>query len=416
MSIMEVPEGWQLKTLNTLATVGQGGTPSRAVFDYWNGDIPWLSSGELRNNRITDSKEKITKLGLENSSTKLCPKGTILIAMTGLGLTRGRTSLLGIEACANQSCAHIILKDKQIIPKYLWLYLQSQYWIIRSVYHGSGQPGINTSMIRSWEIPFPSSVTKQKNIVQKLELILGKLEKKKTEILSLIEQNKRRIDFFEKHWLSYIINSKMEKHYQRKEWTEQLLKDVCDFYVPMRDKPQEFSGDIPWLRINEITEKYVDGRNAQFKVSQTTINEMKLRVYPIGTVLFSCSASIGTCAITKSKVVTNQTFIGIYPKTKIFNEFLYYYLLSKVPEITALGKGTTILYVSRKKFENLKIPLPSLSIQKEIVQNITNTEDKFEEQIIRFENIKENYESIIKYVNNIKLSVLNSAFSGKLIN
>ena len=416
MSQIQVPKGWELKTLDTLATVGQGGTPSRPVTEYWNGDIPWLSSGELRNNEIVDSKEKITSLGLENSSTKLCPKGTIMIAMTGLGLTRGRTALLNIPACANQSCSHIIIKDNQIIPRYLWMYLQSQYWNIRSIYHGSGQPGINTSMIRSWEIPFPKSITKQKKIVQKLEYILEKLEKKKSIILTLIEQNKKRIDFFEKYWLSYVLENKIEKHPKRNEWTVYSLKDLCDFYVPMRDKPQEFDGEVPWLRINEINKKFIDGNNAKFRVSEKTIKDMKLRVYPIGTVLFSCSASIGTCAITTNELVTNQTFIGIYPQKKLFNEFLYYYLLSKVKELIALGKGTTILYISRKKFENLKISLPSLPVQKEIVQTIINAEDKFKEHVTKFENIKENYDSKIKYVDGLRTSVLNSAFSGKLVN
>ena len=153
-------------------------------------------------------------------------------------------------------------------------------------------------------------------------------------------------------------------------WSTKPLKDMCDFFVPMRDKPQEFGGNIPWLRIDEINGKFVDGINAKFRVSEKTIKDMKLRVYPIGTVLYSCSATVGKCSITKEKLTTNQTFIGIFPKEKIFNEYLYYFLKSRIKELTNLGKGTTIAYISRKKFENLNIIFPELMKQKKLAQKL----------------------------------------------
>jgi restriction endonuclease S subunit len=185
---------WELKRLDSLATVGQGGTPSRSMPQYWSGDIPWLSSGELRNNKIIDSREKITTLGLKNSSTQLCPKGTIMIAMTGQGLTRGRTALLEIDSCANQSCAHMIVNDQQLIPEYLWLYLQSQYWNIRSIHHGSGQPGINTTMIRSWEIPLPP-IPIQKVIIKKIINANKKFKQQKTQFENIKENYGSQIKY-----------------------------------------------------------------------------------------------------------------------------------------------------------------------------------------------------------------------------
>jgi type I restriction enzyme, S subunit len=256
----------------------------------------------------------------------------------------------------------------------------------------------------------------QKQIVKKLDHILRKLEVKKKEILSLIEQNKERINFFEKNWIFYVINREIEKHPKRKEWNIHSLKTMCDFYVPMRDKPTEFDGDIPWLRIDEIKKKFTDGSNAKYRVSKKTIKDMKLRIYPIGTVLCSCSASIGTCTITTEELTTNQTFIGIFPKHTIYNEFLYYYLKANIQILRELGKGTTIPYISRKKFENLQIPCPDSLIQKQIIQNIKSAEKKFQSQKKQFENIKNNYESKIKYINHIQSSVLDSAFSGKLLN
>ena len=198
-------KNWNSKRLDSFAKVGQGGTPSRKMPQYWNGDIPWLSSGELRNNEITNSNEKITKLGLENSSTQYCPKGTVLIAMTGQGLTRGRTALLKINACANQSCAHMIVKEEEIIPEFLWLYLQSQYWNIRSIHHGSGQPGINTTMIKSWEIPLPT-LPIQKQIIQNIKSAQQKLQAQKQQFQNIKNSYESTIKYIE-HIQSSILDT-----------------------------------------------------------------------------------------------------------------------------------------------------------------------------------------------------------------
>ena len=188
-----------------------------------------------------------------------------------------------------------------------------------------------------------------------------------------------------------------------KGWNIEPLKNMCDFYVPMRDKPQKFDGDVPWLRIDEIKSKFIDGHNAKHRVSEEIIEKMKLRVYPVGTVLCSCSATIGVCAITRAEVITNQTFIGVYPKTKIFNEYLYYYLISKVKDLTKLGKGTTISYISRDKFENLNILFPPLETQKKIVQILDKKFAEWDRYKHQIESIEKQFQNTKKSLDHIKI-------------
>lgn len=208
--LTNIPSYWKVKKLSEIADVGQGGTPSRREPKYWNGIIPWLRSGELLNNRITDSKEKITKLGLEKSSAQLCPKGTILMAMTGQGLTRGRTAFLEIEACANQSCAHIITKSEDIITEYLWVFLQSRYWIVRSIHHGSGQPGINTTLIKQLDILVPP-LDEQKQIIQKIDQEMRYVESINSKLkLTLTSHEKLR------SYLEHIAMTIMDKAFSGK--------------------------------------------------------------------------------------------------------------------------------------------------------------------------------------------------------
>lgn len=97
---------------------------------------------------------------------------------------------------------------------------------------------------------------------------------------------------------------------------------------------------------------------------------MNMHLCPIGTVICACSASIGNQAITTVECYTNQTFIGIVCSDGLFNEYLYYYMSSQKDNLKKIGKGTTISYISRKKFEDYLFPLPPLAEQHRIVEKI----------------------------------------------
>ena len=111
-----IPEGWQCAQIGKIAKVGSGGTPSRNKPGYWGGHIPWVTTGEIAFKEITMTGQKITEAGLNGSSARLFPRGTILMAMYGQGKTRGQVAKLGIEASTNQACAAIIFDNsKQLI-------------------------------------------------------------------------------------------------------------------------------------------------------------------------------------------------------------------------------------------------------------------------------------------------------------
>ena len=170
--------------IKDFADVRAGGTPDRKNKTYWeNGNIPWIKTGEVKENLIVESEEYITELGLENSSAVLFDVGTILVAMYGQCLTRGRCAKLGIKATTNQACAGINIYDNKVINDYLFYYLQIKYEELRNLGLGGVQPNLNSKMIKEFEVILPP-IELQNDFVKKIKLI----DKQKFEIQKSLEE------------------------------------------------------------------------------------------------------------------------------------------------------------------------------------------------------------------------------------
>ncbi|MGP2655575.1 restriction endonuclease subunit S [Malaciobacter sp. WC5094] len=174
-------------------------------------------------------------------------------------------------------------------------------------------------------------------------------------------------------------------------WEEKKLKSfILNFIVPMRDKPKDLTGNIPWCRIEDFDGKYLFNSKSKQGVSNTVVEKMNLKIYPINTLLVSCSADLGRCAIVKKELITNQTFIGLVPNQNLVDvEFLYYIMKLSSNRLSALSSGTTIAYLSRKEFENFKTRLPSLEEQTKIANFLSSIDTKIEQNQKALEKIKE---------------------------
>lgn len=147
-----LPKPWHRSTLGEIARISSGGTPDRTKPEYWGGDVPWVTTGEIQFNTITDTAEKITAEGLQNSSAKLFPPGTLLMAMYGQGKTRGQVAKLGIEATTNQNSAAILLNDGHD-PDFYFQFLSSQYENIRDFGHSGGISHLNAGLLKQIAVP-----------------------------------------------------------------------------------------------------------------------------------------------------------------------------------------------------------------------------------------------------------------------
>jgi len=152
---IHLPNTWLWSSLGQLFQVSVGSTPSRKSGEYWNGTIPWVSSGEVAFCRINKTEEAITELGYENSSVRLHPKGTVLLAMIGEGKTRGQAAILDIDACHNQNAAAIGVPATPIPPEYVYRFLEYHYESVRGISQGGNQPALNSELVRRISIPLP---------------------------------------------------------------------------------------------------------------------------------------------------------------------------------------------------------------------------------------------------------------------
>lgn len=153
----DLPDGWIYASFDQLFPVFGGATPSRRDPQLWNGEIPWVSSGEVAFCRIRKTKEKITEVGLWSCSTKVHPVGTVLLAMIGEGKTRGQAAILDIPACNNQNAAAIRVSESGIQPEYVYFFLLGNYEESRRKGQGGNQPALNGEKVKAFVLPLPSA-------------------------------------------------------------------------------------------------------------------------------------------------------------------------------------------------------------------------------------------------------------------
>ncbi|MCT4197025.1 type I restriction endonuclease subunit S [Elizabethkingia anophelis] len=170
MRFPEFTEEWETKKLGEISSVSSGGTPSRANPLYWDGDIPWISTTLIDFNLIEKSEEYITQEGLENSSAKLFPIGTLLMAMYGQGKTRGKVAILNIEATTNQACGAIITNEEVLNSFFAFQNLVKRYDEIRDLSNQGSQENLSGGIIKGIKITFPK-LSEQIKITSFLSLI-----------------------------------------------------------------------------------------------------------------------------------------------------------------------------------------------------------------------------------------------------
>lgn len=197
-NLNKIPENWVWTTIGELFKVGSGGTPSRRKPEYWNGTIPWVSSGEVDFREIRGTKECISQEGLRNSSAKLYPTGTILMALYGEGKTRGQVAILEIDSTTNQAIACICCSKTLIPPKYVYWWLRYRYYETRRIREGANQPNMYLHHVQKIPIPL-APLNEQKEIIKEIEQLTSLANDLQETIRESLLQSERLRESILKH-------------------------------------------------------------------------------------------------------------------------------------------------------------------------------------------------------------------------
>lgn len=423
MSEIEVPKGWSLEKLSNICEkITSGGTPSRNNSEYFGGNIPWLKIGDLNNDLIINSEERITKKGLENSSAKLFPKNTILIAM--YGATIGKTGHLGIEAATNQAICAMFCSEK-ILPEFLHYFLKSKYEFIRKQAEGAAQPNINQDKIKNLQILLPPLET-QKKIVQKLDYVLGQLEEKKRKILDL--QKTTRYEKLVKSQKQAIIDYYFSQTSEKMKYSEvKRLNEISTVIPGVAFKSEEFiqKDGISVITIANVGHGFFINNEKKFLPAQFSEKYSRFLVMSNYILLaltrpFTDDNTLKVCKypVGLPNSLLNQRVAMLIPSKKIDVDFILFQMqTTEFKKQITMGVSTSL----QPNLSSTKLPLFTLRIsnyelQLKISKEIKQKLDLVENLSTKIQSIQKIKSNLLQRINSVESEILNSAFLGKLVN
>ena len=354
-----------------------GGTPDTKKNEYWeNGNIPWMSSGEVNLKIVYETEKFITETGLKNSSAKFVPKNSIVMALAGQGKTRGKVARTRIDLTTNQSLAAITLDEKTVCSDYIFHFLETQYEALRQLSSGnSGRGGLNLQMISAYKVPIPCPNNPEKSLAIQSEIvrILDKFTALTAELTAELTARKKQYSYYRDQLLSFedVRAPYLEKLLDGAEVEWRKLSDLVD------------------LRRGRVMSKgYLVDNIGRYPVysSQTANNGM---IGSIDTFDFdgefvswtTDGANAGTVFYRTGKFsITNVCgLIKINDSSPLNYKYLFYWLTIEAKSHVYSGMGNPKLM--SHQVEKIPVPIPcpgdpekSLAIQSEIVRIL----DKFD--------------------------------------
>ena len=393
----EVPDNWVWMTLGEVGTWQSGGTPSRSNKTYYGGNIPWLKTGDLNDGLISDIPESITEEAVANSSAKINPAGSVLIAM--YGATIGKLGILTFPATTNQACCACI-EFNAITQLYLFYFLLSQRNGFIAKGGGGAQPNISKEIIVNTFIPLPP-LSEQQRIVMEIEkwfALIDQVEQGKADLQNTIKQTKSKI-------LDLAIHGKLVPQDPNDEPAIKLLKRINPDFTPCdnghsRKLPQGWysvtANDVCSI-IGGVSYNKADIQDTGIRVLRGGNIQNGKVIDCFDDVFISLSYQNNDNQVQRGDIIVvastgSQTLIGktgfadrdipktqigaflriVRPKQKTLSPYIRLIFQTDAYKdyIRNVAKGSNINNVKNAHLQNFQICLPPLEEQQRIVQKI----------------------------------------------
>lgn len=397
----ELPEGWVATTLGDLGRWSSGGTPSKRKPEYYGGDIPWVRTGDLRDNEIHDVEGRISPEGLANSSAKEFPSGTLLVAM--YGATIGRTGMLRIPATTNQACAALLPDPvtEDMMP-FLWWFFRHKVEDFRAVGQGGAQPNISQTVIKASAIDLPP-LPEQRRIVAKL----GRLSARSAAARDHLARTTKLATRAKQAILDSVFAN---------DWPTEELREFVD---PERGIPYgivqtgtDTPGGVPTVRCGDI-KRFQIAADALKRVEPDISTAYDRTILRGGEVLIAIRGSVGeTCVVPPSMAGCNiSREVALIPVLEGTDaKFVMYFLQSRAATrfIKANIKGVAQTGINLRDLRTLPTPRLGEIEQTEIVLRI-------ESAFTRIDRLTEEASRAADLLDRLDERLLAKAFRGELV-
>lgn len=369
-----IPEDWIETTFGEVLTgFSSGMTPYRGKPEYYTGKINWITSGELRYNVITDTEEKITQAAVEDTRLKILPKGTFLMAITGLEAagTRGSCGVVGKEATTNQSCMALFPTDKIITEYLFYFYCRYGNEFAFKYCQGTKQQSYTGRIVKILPIVLPPTLTEQHAIATALSDVDALLRR-----IGMLIDKKRAI---KQGAMQELLTGRRRLEGFGGEWKKKKLGEIGSFRkgknIPKKNLAKEGEACVLY---GEIYTKY---HNVEYELSSKIPHEIAVNAEKIrkGDILFASSGEtleeIGKCF---AYVGNTEAYAGgdivIFSPVNCDSIFLGYLLNTEIvnQQKANLGQGSSVMHIYSSNLREISIQLPPKEEQKAIAQILSD--------------------------------------------
>lgn len=362
-----IPEDWQESNLSeVLKDFTTGATPYRGVKDFYSGNIPWVSSGELNYNYIKDTNEHITEDARQKTNLKLYPAGTFLMAITGLEAegTRGKCAILGTSATTNQSCLALRSTEKMSVEYWFYFYQFWSDWYAFRFSQGTKQQSYKADIVKKFPVVYPKDKQEQSRIAE----ALSDIDKLITSLSKMIE--KKRL--MKQGTMQQLLTGKKRLPGFEGEWVEKKVGELLTIGNG-RDYKHLKSGYVPVVGTGGV---------------MAYVNDW---LYDGETVCIGRKGTINKPIFYRGKIWTVDTLFYTYDFINTSPKYLYY--LFDTIDWLSYNEATGVPSLSKANIERISVYLPHNIAEQSAIANVLTTMDNeiesLEEERDKYIRVKE---------------------------
>lgn len=403
MEINNLPDRWEVKKMPQVVKWGSGGTPKATEKQYYDGGtIPWLIIGDLNDGIVTSSASKITELGLQNSSAKMIPAGTLLVAMYG---SIGKLGITGIECCTNQAIAYA--KELQgVTTKYMFYYMALMKSELISKGKGGTQKNISQTVLNSLDVIVPP-LPEQERIVAQIEELFSQLDAG----VETLKKTKAQLAVYRQATITEAFSAENNT-------PNVCLSDIAQIIGGIT-KGRDLSGmetiELPYLRVANVQNGYLD--LSEIKTILLRVDEKERYLLKPGDVLYTEGGDrdkLGRGTVWRGEIEDcvhqNHIFKARIDQSKAIPEYVAFWSMSTPARNYFYQKGkqsVNLASINKTVLSALTLPLPALEKQREIVNRI-------DFRLSVCDSIEHTVDTALQQAEAMRQSILKQAFEGRL--